>query len=203
MTKLAPIASEDETARQRPTYLCRRSADCSGVVVRCSVLVFHHGVAQRLSPSRADRNIWVWRCARMRCVAAAVVSQGAQADAVVIDNSLRAMRVVEAQYPVPNSTELSTRALGCDVELHGASARQRVDVSMFVTGRALESMRVSPNAAEGERTRKEHLWGQRRASSPAATKGASGRATTGAGEGLSRLSSSDCANVHNTEKARG
>jgi len=56
MTKLAPMASDDETARQRPTYL-ERSADGAGGG-RCSVLVFYHDVGERLSPSRADMNVW-------------------------------------------------------------------------------------------------------------------------------------------------
>lgn len=61
--------------------------------------------------------------------------------------------------------------------LHGASGRQAVDVSMFVAGSALESMRVSPNAADelshrGMESEEGALVGPQSASSPAATKGA-------------------------------
>ena len=47
MTKLAPMASEDETARQRPTYLLDELGGAWAGVVRCSVLVFYHDGAER------------------------------------------------------------------------------------------------------------------------------------------------------------
>ncbi len=45
--------------------------------------------------------------------------------------------------------------------LHGVSVRQRENVSMFVTGRALEAVRVSPNAAERGSGRAGARMGQR------------------------------------------
>ena len=64
MTKLAPIAREEETARQRPTYLFRTSVGYSAAVVRQNLLIFHHDATQRLTLSQTDMDMYV--CMTMR-----------------------------------------------------------------------------------------------------------------------------------------
>ena len=131
-----------------------------------------------------------------RVIAARIVSNSSNAVWLSIVG-LRALRVLSAVSSAQLSrTQHLSSALrrSFSVVLHRDSVRQRVDVSMFVTGRALESMRVSPNAAEGE-DKERALMGPPAASSPAATKGAD--------DGLGAIRTSDSRTTHNKEKARG